>query len=60
MHVEFIARRTGSAKPAVDYLLGERLPRMIGHFPARAFQSMVGGGMDVAKAAGLAGLMESE
>ena len=27
---------------------------------ARAFQSMVGGGMDVAKAAGLAGLMESE
>ena len=27
---------------------------------ARAFQSMVGGGMDVAKAAGLAGLMESD
>ena len=27
---------------------------------ARAFQSMVGGGMDVAKAAGLAGLMEAE
>ena len=27
---------------------------------ARAFQSMVGGGMDVAKAAGLSGLMESE
>ena len=27
---------------------------------ARAFQSMVGGGMDIAKAAGLAGLMESE
>ena len=27
---------------------------------ARAFQSMVGGGMDPAKAAGLAGLMESE
>ena len=27
---------------------------------ARAFQSMVGGGMDVTKAAGLAGLMESE
>ena len=27
---------------------------------ARAFQSMVGGGMDVNKAAGLAGLMESE
>ena len=27
---------------------------------ARAFQSMVGGGMDVSKAAGLAGLMESE
>lgn len=46
--------------PAVDYLLGKRLPRMVGHFRARAFQSMVGGGMDVAKAAGLAGLMESE
>ena len=27
---------------------------------ARAFQSMVGGGMDVTKAAALAGLMESE
>ena len=27
---------------------------------ARAFQSMVGGGMDVAKAAALAGLMESD
>ena len=27
---------------------------------ARAFQSMVGGGMDVSKAAGLAGLMDSE
>ena len=27
---------------------------------ARAFQSMVGGGMDVSKAAGLAGLMESD
>ena len=27
---------------------------------ARAFQSMVGGGMDVARAAGLAGLMVSE
>ena len=27
---------------------------------ARAFQSMVGGGMDVSKAAGLAGLMEVE
>ena len=27
---------------------------------ARAFQSLVGGGMDLAKAAGLAGLMESE
>ena len=27
---------------------------------ARAFQSMVGGGMDLAKAAGLAGLMEAE
>ena len=60
MHVEFIARGTGSARPAVDYLLGKRLPRMVGHFRARAFQSMVGGGMDVAKAAGLAGLMESE
>ena len=24
MHAEFIARRTGSARPAVDYLLGER------------------------------------
>lgn len=27
---------------------------------ARAFQSMVGGGMDPGKAAGLAGLMEAE
>ena len=27
---------------------------------ARAFQSMVGGGMDVQKAAALAGLMETE
>ena len=27
---------------------------------ARAFQSMVGAGMDAAKAAGLAGLMEAE
>lgn len=27
---------------------------------ARAFQSLVGGGMDPGKAAGLAGLMESE
>ena len=27
---------------------------------ARAFQSLVGGGMDVSKAAGLAGLMEGE
>ena len=27
---------------------------------ARAFQSMVGAGMDVSKAAGLAGLMDSE
>ena len=26
----------------------------------RAFQSLVGGGMDVSKAAGLAGLMESD
>ena len=27
---------------------------------ARAFQSMVGGGMDIAKAAALSGLMEPE
>ena len=27
---------------------------------ARAFQSLVGGGMDVGKAAGLAGLMQAE
>ena len=27
---------------------------------ARAFQSMVGGGMDVTKAAGLAGLLEAD
>ena len=50
-----------SAKMDADVTLGfDRLMASDLSGRARAFQSMVGGGMDPGKAAGLAGLMESE
>ncbi len=50
-----------SAKLEADVTLGfDRLFAADLSGRARAFQSMVGGGMDPGKAAGLAGLMESE